>query len=190
MSAKPIIPIDSATLDRLKGWPKPQPLEGALPEVEQFAPDALLPASFRGWVVDVAERMQVPIDLPAIASVLCLAGAVNRRARIQPKASDTSWLVVPNLWGALIAPPGYLKTPVISNCIAPLERIEKEWRKQDEDAHPGVPFGSSRGLLAALLRPIRSRHGSYFDLPCINRNWLASIRRSNPNTPSRARASL
>ena len=33
--------------------------------------------------------------------MLCLAGAVYRRAVIQPKASDTGWVVVPNLWGGM-----------------------------------------------------------------------------------------
>ena len=50
-------------------------------------------------------RMQVPMDYPAAVMVLCLAGAVNRRARIQPKANDSGWLIVPNLWGGIIAPP-------------------------------------------------------------------------------------
>jgi hypothetical protein len=60
-----------------------------------------------------AERMQVPLDYPAVVAVLCLSGVTNRRATIQPKAADTSWVVVPNLWGGIIAQPGLMKSPVM-----------------------------------------------------------------------------
>ena len=113
-------------------WPEPAPLGGALPPVEGFS-EALLPDSLRPLVADTAERMQIPPDIPAAFTVLCLAGCVNRRANIQPKARDTSWIVVPNLWGAAIAPPGYLKSPAMQVCIRPLETIEADWRAKFED---------------------------------------------------------
>jgi putative DNA primase/helicase len=78
--------------------------------------------------------MQVPMDYPAAVLVLCLAGAVNRRAIIQPKANDSGWVVVPNLWGGIIAQPGFMKSPVIQNVIRPLNRIQTEWRLEHEEA--------------------------------------------------------
>jgi hypothetical protein len=80
-------------------WPDPAPMQAELPPVQRFDED-LIPVSFRPFVRDVAERMQVPLDYPGIVAVLALAGAVNRRAIIQPKENDTGWIVVPNLWGA------------------------------------------------------------------------------------------
>jgi putative DNA primase/helicase len=74
--------------------------------------------------------MQTPADYPAVAAVLSLAGVVNRRALIQPKANDTSWQVVPNLWGGLIGPPGFMKSGVIGAVTRPLERIQELWRHQ------------------------------------------------------------
>ena len=74
------------------------------------------------------------MDYPAVVIVLCLAGAVNRRATIQPKALDTGWVVVPNLWGGIIAPPGFMKSPVIQTAARPLNQIQTEWRKEHEDA--------------------------------------------------------
>jgi len=65
-------------------WPKPQPIQSELPPVQAFCED-LLPDSLRPLVTDVTERMQVPMDYPAVVMVLCLAGVVNRRAMIQPK---------------------------------------------------------------------------------------------------------
>jgi hypothetical protein len=55
------------------GWPKPEPLQGELPPVKAFDP-TLLPESLRELAVDVAERMQVPLDFVAALMVLCLAG--------------------------------------------------------------------------------------------------------------------
>lgn len=96
--------------------------------------EELLPVSFRPLVLDVAERMQVRIDYPAAVIVLCLAGAVNRRAVIQPKANDNGWVVIPNLWGGIIAPPGFMKSPVIQTAIRPLSQIQAEWRLRQEEA--------------------------------------------------------
>ena len=85
-------------------WPQPEPLGEVLPPVMPFD-ERFLPTALRPLVVDAAERMQVPIDFPAAAAMLCLAGAVNRRALVQPKDADPSWIVVANLWGAAIGPP-------------------------------------------------------------------------------------
>ena len=114
-------------------WPDPLPIQSELPPVEPFCED-LLPASFRPLIRDVSERMPVPMDFPAVILVLSLAGAVNRRATIQPKAHDTGWVVVPNLWGGIIAAPGFLKSPIIQACTRPLHRIQAEWRWEHDAA--------------------------------------------------------
>jgi putative DNA primase/helicase len=114
-------------------WPQPEPLGEALPPVLPFD-ERLLPAALRPLVVDVAERMQVPMDFPAAAVMLCLAGAVNRRALVQPKDGDPSWVVVPNLWGAVIGPPGYMKTPALQAPTRILNRIQACWRSEHADA--------------------------------------------------------
>lgn len=110
-------------------WPDPAPLGDELPPVQAFDLD-LLPASLRPLVEDVSERMQVPPDYAAIAAMVALAGCVGRRAIIQPKAVDTSWQVVPNLWGAIIGPPGVMKSPLLRAITAPLTRIAGLWRAE------------------------------------------------------------
>jgi putative DNA primase/helicase len=114
-------------------WPNPEVIQSELPPVQAFS-EELLPLSFRPSVRDVAERMQVPMDYPAVVMVLCLAGVVNRRAILQPKANDSGWVVVPNLWGGIIAPPGFMKSPVIQNAIRPLSQVQTEWRLEHEEA--------------------------------------------------------
>jgi putative DNA primase/helicase len=92
----------------------------------------LMPESFRPLVKDVAERMQVPLDFPAVAAITTLAGITNRRAVIQPKRNDHTWVVVPNLWGGIVAPPGMLKSPSISCMTQPARAIESDWRNEHE----------------------------------------------------------
>jgi putative DNA primase/helicase len=113
-------------------WPMPEPIQSELPAVLAFS-EELLPDSFHPLVADVTERMQVPMDYAAAVMVLCLAGAVNHRAVIQPKANDTGWVIVPNLWGGIIAPPGFMKSPVIQAATRPLNQIQTEWRREHEE---------------------------------------------------------
>src|ERR1035441_5482593 len=112
-------------------WPEPEPLAETLPDVAQFDLE-LMPDSFRPLVKDVAERTQVPLDFPAVAAIATLAGVTNRRAVIQPKRNDNTWTVVPNLWGGIVAPPGMLKSPVLTCMTQPARAIESEWRKAHE----------------------------------------------------------
>jgi len=113
-------------------WPKPEPIQSELPPVQAFCED-LLPDSLRPLVTDVTERMQVPMDYPAVVMVLCLAGVVNRRAMIQPKELDTGWVETANLWGSIVGPPGVMKTPVIQAIARPLVQIQTAWRQEYEE---------------------------------------------------------
>ena len=56
-------------------WPDPQPLPDILPRVALFDPK-MLPDAVRAFVVDVSERMQCPIDFPAVAMMIVLAGVL------------------------------------------------------------------------------------------------------------------
>jgi putative DNA primase/helicase len=121
----------AATAD--SDWPVPEALQGALPPVDSFDP-ALLPQSLRPLVVDSAERMQVPIDFPAVVATLCLAGVVSRRASIQPKVHDNSWIVTPNLWGGIIGRPGLMKSPTLKAIAHPVEQLQALWYQEYQAA--------------------------------------------------------
>jgi hypothetical protein len=126
-------PADHGAREQMShDWPRPEPIHSQLPPVEPFSED-LLPDLFRPLVEDVTERMQVPIDYPAVVIMLCLAGVVNRRAVIHPKALDTGWVIVPNLWGGIIGPPGFMKSPVIQYTTRPLNQIQTGWRREYEE---------------------------------------------------------
>jgi hypothetical protein len=113
------------------GWPDPAPLGEELRPVKPFA-SGLLPSSLRPMVEDISERMQTPPDYAASATIAALAGCVNRRAVIRPKAVDDSWEVIPNLWGAIVAPPGFMKSPVLHYVTCPLTKIQELWHTDYE----------------------------------------------------------
>jgi uncharacterized protein DUF3987/uncharacterized protein DUF3854 len=114
-------------------WPDPSTLGEDLRPVDEFSLE-LLPPSFRLLVEDVSERMQTPLDYAAAAAIVALAGCVNRRAVMRPRADDQTWVVVPNLWGAIVGPPGYMKSPVLRAITLPLTKIEEVWRVEHSDA--------------------------------------------------------
>jgi hypothetical protein len=134
-------------------WPDPQPLNDELPPVKLFDP-ALLPAVFRGWVVDIADRVQCPMDFLGIALLIVLATLVGRRIGIRPKRHD-DWLVVPNLWGAAIGRPGILKTPALQEIIKPLRRLEVEARKAFEKL---IAQYTQEAVIAAEKRKVAKKH--------------------------------
>jgi Protein of unknown function (DUF3987)/Domain of unknown function (DUF3854) len=127
-------------------WPDPIPLGSDLPAVETFSLE-FLPLSFRPLVEDVSERMQTPMDYAAASAIIGLAGCVNRRALVLPKREDLSWSVVPNLWGAIIGPPGFMKShEILSQNPAGLLVVRDELS----------------GLLAEMDRPGREGLRAFF----------------------------
>jgi hypothetical protein len=109
-----------AAIDAL---PEPEPIGQHLPPVPALDKN-LIPAPLRGWVDDVAYRMQCPLDYCAVGALVALAGVVGASIGIHPKRKD-DWLVVPNLWGGVIGPPSKKKTPALSEVLKALHRLEK-----------------------------------------------------------------
>jgi len=114
-------------------WDTPQPLPDALPPVAPFDAE-LLPQALRGWLVDIAERMQCPPDFPAVGAITALSGLIGARAVVAPKQHD-DWRVVPNLWGLIVGRPGVMKSPALGEVLKPLHRLEAGEREQWQAAH-------------------------------------------------------
>lgn len=120
-AATPQLHADNAPAGDPDAWPEPQPIPCMLLPVDPFDND-LLPMSLRGWVADIAERMQCPPDFPAVGAMVALSSIIGRKATIRPKRFD-DWQVVPNLWGAIVGRPGVMKSPALSEVMKPLDRL-------------------------------------------------------------------
>ena len=113
-------------------WPERTPLPSALPEVSNLPPE-LIPDTLRPWLTDVAERAQIPVEFVAAPAVVALSSIIGRNIGIYPKRHD-DWLVVPNLWGAIIGRPGVLKTLAVAEAVRPLQRLAKTAKDEHEAA--------------------------------------------------------
>jgi putative DNA primase/helicase len=113
-------------------WLEPSPLPEGLPPVKSLEPE-MLPEPLRGWLMDIADRMQIPPDFSAAAAVVALGSIIGRGCGINPKRRD-DWLVVPNLWGSVVGRPALMKTPAISESQKHLIRLETEERESYQEA--------------------------------------------------------
>ena len=105
----------------VEDWPDPEPLPDEMLPVPQMS-SALLPEPFAPWLSDIAERMQCPLDYPAVGAIVALASVVGNQIAIRPKRYD-DWSVVPNLYGAIVGRPGVLKSPALSEALKPIQRL-------------------------------------------------------------------
>jgi len=108
-------------------WPDPLPLPERLPQVKSLDAE-MIPVPFRDWLMDIADRMQIPPDFSVAAATVSIGSIIGRGCGIYPKRHD-EWLVTPNLWGAAVGRPSLMKTPAISVAQKPLFRLESEARE-------------------------------------------------------------
>jgi putative DNA primase/helicase len=162
-------PLDEATvLDRVNryaitgtsaplkdiAWITPEEIGSSLPPVPKFE-GKLLPAGFREWVYDIAERMQCPIEFLAVGAMIAAGAAVGNKIGIQPKQKDTGWVEVPNLWGAIVGRPGVMKTPALAEVLGPVKKIESEM--QDAFALTKSKYEFDRFLYDAAKKQLSSQ---------------------------------
>ena len=133
-TAKPISPSLSASGEEI--WPEPSELPPLTPTVPEL-PEELLPEPLRPWLVDVAERIQIPLEFVAVPAIVALSALIGRRIGIYPKRKD-DWFVVPNLWGMVIARPGLLKSPAIAQALAPLKRLAAQAMEEFRAGEPAA----------------------------------------------------
>ncbi len=113
-------------------WPLPQPIAKSLLPVASFDAE-FLPKSIAPWCLDIADRMQCPLDFVAIPAIIALGSVLGRKVAIRPQRL-TDWVEVPNLWGCIVGRPGTLKSPAMNEALKPLQRLEALARQDNEAA--------------------------------------------------------
>jgi len=110
-------------------WFTPVPLDPLLSPVAAFKPE-FLPDSIRPWVVDVSQRMAVPIDYAAICALSVISGVTGRRVFVYPKRMDKEWKESIALSGAVVASSGKTKTPTWKTFTNVVVEKESDWRRE------------------------------------------------------------
>ncbi len=110
----------SASAER--AWEEPEPLPDALLPVPPWSA-LLLPDSLRPWAADVTERMGCPPEFLAVGVVVALGSVLGRRCAIRPRKHD-DFTVIAHPWGAIVAPPGELKSPALHEALRPVRHLE------------------------------------------------------------------
>jgi hypothetical protein len=114
-------------------WPNPETIQAELHPVKAF-PFEILPEPFKAWIEDVSYRMQCPPDFVAVAAMVEAGSIIGTRCGIKPKEKDP-WLVIPNLWGAVVGRPSMLKSPALAEALKPMGRLEAKAKSEfDEKA--------------------------------------------------------
>lgn len=121
-----------ATEEKQDQWPEPEEITSELLPVEAL-PAEIIPGAFRPWLVDIARRMQCPLDFVAVGALVVSAAVIGAGCAMRPKQRD-DWNVIPNLWGGVVARPSMLKSPALAEIMKPLVRMELEARDEYDEA--------------------------------------------------------
>lgn len=108
-------------------WSEPLPLPEGLAPVMKLE-EAMIPEPFCKWLMDISNRMQIPPDFSTAAAIVATGSVISRACGIYPKCHD-DWIVVPNLWGAVVGRPSLMKSPAVSEAHRHLNRLEAEARE-------------------------------------------------------------
>jgi Protein of unknown function (DUF3987) len=122
--------VVSATPDPEGTWPSRGQLPLKSPAVPSL-PAEMVPAALRTWLTDTALRASIPLEYVACPAVAALGAVVGRSIGVRPERYD-NWLVVPNLWGAIIGPPGSMKSAAVNEGLRPLNRLAGRAREAFE----------------------------------------------------------
>ena len=95
----------------------------------------LLPPAIADYAWDQAELIGVDPAVIALAALGAAAACIDDRIEIQPKRHDTGWREQARLWVGIIGDPSAKKSPGISKAMAPLFKIDREWREETAQAN-------------------------------------------------------
>jgi hypothetical protein len=107
------------------------PLRYADPPQPLPFPVEVFPVALQKYCQQVAESTRAPVDFVGTVMLVAAGAAIGQSVNLRVKRT---WLQAPLLYGILVAPPGKMKSPVISRVVAPLRDIDHRLRTESEEA--------------------------------------------------------
>ena len=102
---------------------------GAAPKLESRH----VPAVIWKFASDTARRMGVDPTSVALGGLVACASVASDEWAVQPKRHDTAWTENPRIWAAIVGDPSIRKSPVVSACTKPIDKLEAEARQRHAD---------------------------------------------------------
>lgn len=110
--------------EKINEWPPVCDLPPLETEVLEMPID-LIPKPFQGWLQDVCERWQIPVEMIAVPVLAVFSSVLGCRLGIAPREFD-DWIIIPTLWCMLIAPSGSMKSDVLKEALKFVQEIENK----------------------------------------------------------------
>ncbi|MDH6249771.1 DUF3987 domain-containing protein [Polynucleobacter sphagniphilus] len=138
------------------GWLAPEKLPNELLPVESLDPSCL-PNAIRDACVDIAQRLNCPLDYVALPALIGAGTALGNAVGILPKEHDDSWAVYCGFWGGIVGSPGSMKTPALQASLRPLQHLEEQAAQQYKQAY--AQYLSIKKIYDAELAKFKSNKG-------------------------------
>lgn len=174
------------------GTPWPPRKDLPKPEPTPQLPAELVPGPWCPWLVDAAERAKLPLEYLAAPAIVAAGNVIGRQLAIRPNQFD-DFLVVANLWGAIVGPSGDMKTQAIAEGTRPavalayeatcayeqevkenvsaLERIELEMKAIKDRLRLAAKAGKT-GAMDDAEDELRTKHDEAAKLAVVERRYL------------------
>ena len=128
------VTLEDATSGDADGfkWGQLGELAPALPSAASLPAD-MIPAALREWLEGAAATACVPLEVLTVPALIAASGVIGRSVVIHPR-NFSDWTVAPNLWGAIVAPPGAMKSDMMGEALRPVSALEKTAREAHKAA--------------------------------------------------------
>ncbi|BDI29422.1 hypothetical protein CCAX7_14730 [Capsulimonas corticalis] len=130
-------------------WECPLPLgEDKLPPFPLHA----LPPVLARYAKEVADDVQVPLDITGMLALCVLSALNSRRVQVQIGARSKRHIETVNLYMVVASVAGSGKSPAMKRMAAPIVQIERELRQRFEGAHTSAvtKYETDKKRLTAL----------------------------------------
>lgn len=148
------IPIYSDEAEN--SWLTPQKLPDELLPVVDLDP-SYLPKAIHDACLDIAQRLNCPIDYVALPALVGAGTALGNTVGILPKEHDDTWIVHCGFWGGIVGSPGSMKTPALQASLKPLQHLEDQAAQQYKQAY--AQYLSLKKIYDAELAKFKSNKG-------------------------------